>query len=507
MVFTEEQLDLDPLKVLDEAIYLAANEASHKAITVPVCENQRLNTYTVYSEDVFGLAEENGISYFDALNAIAKTHDLLPSNLTVVINEADVVDDPEIVNEFENIAIAPISDFDPVYVFIEAAIDTYADTEDEAIIDFIVNEANMGQEFYRTMLRHMASDAGKMDRNPIKAYEGVKNLGPMYARWGWDQNPLVRNIAFFKHPVVQAILGHNGSGGIDKYKSAIMSFAKAAGDTPEEAKANVIARFEKAVKGMKYAALDPLEGRYSSPFMKGYNLKKPKEWADKLGSVIAKFHPSNNADTTSSSNSTSIGSKIGSTISKITGSSNSSGSGSSSSSKSVFSLLPSLSSKTSSSSNSNFGQSIGSKISSAIENLTGSNSNHTNGGNSNKTGIGAMVSSLVSGGSKSASHTKSNGSDNHNIPLPAEGSHTLRNLGIIGAGAVGAYGLYKGIQSYRNKPKSIIGRKVAALRKVYQKYLEQARKYPEKAGIFKKIASKILGAIDQLLGFLQRKAG
>lgn len=389
MVFTEEQLDLSPLSLLDQIVYLEQGESACQAITIPICENQRLNTHTIHVEDILRFSEQNDVDYSDSIAIIAESHNLEPSDITVVINEADIVTEPELVQEFNSVVVAPISEYDPIYQLCEIAVDAYADTEDDALFDFIINEIGgmMGGSHNQTMLAHIASDAGKLHRNPVKAYDAVKNLGPMPTRWGWDQNSLTRNIAFFKHPVVQAILGHRGSGGLERYKSAITSFAKAAGSTPESARKNAIKMLMNGInRGMAAGGLDPLEGRYpnagSSTIM-----NKVISWGDKLGNVIYKYHPDN------------------------------------------------------------------------------------------------------PGGSSS------------------QGNHTLRNLAIAGAGAAGIAGILKGIQVYRNKPKSIIGRKIASLRKVYQKYLEQARKYPEKAGVFKKIASKILGAIDQLLGFLQRKAG
>lgn len=306
MVFTEEQLGLNPLSLLDQAIYLEQGESACQAITIPVCENQRLNTHTIHVEDVLRFSEQNGISYSDAVTAIAESHNLNHSDITVVINEADIVTEPELVQEFNSVVVAPISEYDPIYQLCEAAVDAYADTEDDTLFDFIINEIGgmMGGSHNQTMLAHIASDAGKLHRNPVKAYDAVKNLGPMPTRWGWDQNSLTRNIAFFKHPVVQAILGHRGSGGLERYKSAITSFAKAAGSTPESARNNAIKMLMNGInRGMAAGGLDPLEGRYpnagSSTIM-----NKVISWGDKLGNVIYKYHPDNPGGSSSQGNHT-----------------------------------------------------------------------------------------------------------------------------------------------------------------------------------------------------------
>lgn len=59
------------------------------------------------------------------------------------------------------------------------------------------------------------------------------------------------------------------------------------------------------------------------------------------------------------------------------------------------------------------------------------------------------------------------------------------------------------------QPKSVIGKKIASLRRIYSNYLERARaaKDAGQAGIFKKIASAILGVIDKLMARLQKFAG
>ena len=81
----------------------------------------------------------------------------------------------------------------------------------------------------------------------------------------------------------------------------------------------------------------------------------------------------------------------------------------------------------------------------------------------------------------------------------------IRHAAWVGMG-YGVGEAIKSIAEYRNKPKSIIAKKIASLRHIYSKYMESAQKHPEKASIFKKVAAKILSVIDKLLGFLQAKA-
>ena len=72
-----------------------------------------------------------------------------------------------------------------------------------------------------------------------------------------------------------------------------------------------------------------------------------------------------------------------------------------------------------------------------------------------------------------------------------------------------AAGIGAGLLAYRhyqNKPKSIIAKRIASLRSIYQKFLHNAQSNPAKAGVFKRMAAKVLGVIDKLMAFMQRKA-
>lgn len=84
-----------------------------------------------------------------------------------------------------------------------------------------------------------------------------------------------------------------------------------------------------------------------------------------------------------------------------------------------------------------------------------------------------------------------------------------RQVGLLG---VGAYGVGTGtrhyINQFKNRPKSVISKKIASLRKVYAKWLQRANNAVEdrEAGISKRIAAKIMNIIDGLLKLLQDKA-
>ena len=81
----------------------------------------------------------------------------------------------------------------------------------------------------------------------------------------------------------------------------------------------------------------------------------------------------------------------------------------------------------------------------------------------------------------------------------------------IGAGALAAKGLpalAKKVQDYRNRPKSVIAKKIAALRRIYQEWMNKARQSKDSgiASKLKKASAALLSVIDRLLAFLQQKS-
>ena len=61
------------------------------------------------------------------------------------------------------------------------------------------------------------------------------------------------------------------------------------------------------------------------------------------------------------------------------------------------------------------------------------------------------------------------------------------------------------IDSFQHKPRNVIARKIASLRKLYSKFLERSKQYidDERASILRRAAYYITKAIDKLLGWLQ----
>lgn len=115
------------------------------------------------------------------------------------------------------------------------------------------------------------------------------------------------------------------------------------------------------------------------------------------------------------------------------------------------------------------------------------NGSNNSGGNSGSTGSNVLASSI-----KGSFGSTGNG---------------LGKKLAVGAGIAAAIdGGILAYKQYQDKPKSVIAKRVAALRGIYQKFLYNAKANPEKAGIFKRMAAKVLGVIDKLMSFIQRKA-
>ena len=78
-------------------------------------------------------------------------------------------------------------------------------------------------------------------------------------------------------------------------------------------------------------------------------------------------------------------------------------------------------------------------------------------------------------------------------------------LGVVAAGAAIGGSIYA-YKRFKNRPKSVIAKRIQALRGIYHKFMINAQRNPQKANLFKRVAAKILSVIDKLLHYLQNKA-
>ena len=145
MLFTESNLTTNGLHILDEGIYLTEQESFLHPSTIPISEVSRLNTVQIPYNTLLTFAEENGYSFQESLSMIAEAHDLNIENLSVCIQEEDIILDPDLINEFSNIIISPISSNDEIYQLCEETINAYVESEDEKYLLSLLEEPNWGE--------------------------------------------------------------------------------------------------------------------------------------------------------------------------------------------------------------------------------------------------------------------------------------------------------------------------------------------------------------------------
>ena len=143
MLITTKQLgslyEMSALDVLDNSTYLDESEAILNPIAVPVLENTRLDICTVSYKDIQKVCEDYGCYTNEALNSIAEASNVDIDHIAVAIDESDIILDPSIINEFYQYTIIPESDYSIPSVFIESCLDNYIGSNfDEDYLDIMV---------------------------------------------------------------------------------------------------------------------------------------------------------------------------------------------------------------------------------------------------------------------------------------------------------------------------------------------------------------------------------
>ena len=122
--------------LLSEATYLTEDESFLSPVAVPVVENTRLGMPVVNFSDVSRLSEENGIDYGCAVMAIAESNGI--SDVCVAVTESDIILNPDLVYEMDNIVISEMPDSHVVYQYTEACLDTWLESGDmNFLVDYI----------------------------------------------------------------------------------------------------------------------------------------------------------------------------------------------------------------------------------------------------------------------------------------------------------------------------------------------------------------------------------
>ena len=378
MLFTENQLQTpsNPFTILDEACYLTEEESSIHPLTVSILENQRLGSYLVQFDQIGRLVEESGSDLLSAMVSVAEANEIDVSEMALVINEEEIIANPEILEWTDGIVVSPLSENDFEFIFTNLILEACLD---EASMDF--DEDELFSILTEVTWEYLASELNS-------------NIGKST---GYYMNP--DNKALFKK-MIRAVHpdAHRNEGS----------------EAPDELVSKVLG-----------AIYDIKHGKKASFDWGSSSTSKPKE--------------------------STVSSKVSDAASSV---------------------------------KSSIGKVFGSK-----DKSSGKSSGSSSSGNS----VTNKISGLLTGGGSSGSDSNSSGGSNVAKYALAAG---------LGAGALYA------IKQYQDKPKSVIAKRIAALRNIYSKFMREAQKSPNE-GIknkLKKVAAKILGVIDKLMGFLQRKA-
>lgn len=144
MLITESQLNNSVATgfqgILDEAVYLSESESALNPIAVPVVENSRIGAAVVNFADVERLAEENGMDYFEAVDAIAESNQIDVDSLAVAVDEARIIMDPEIIDECHNVIVRPISEQSDAFVFVDLMLEAFEATGNVDFMNYLVEE-------------------------------------------------------------------------------------------------------------------------------------------------------------------------------------------------------------------------------------------------------------------------------------------------------------------------------------------------------------------------------
>lgn len=172
-VFTEQEIMKDSSKVesiLENALYLSTPIITPK--TVAVTENSAVQAMVVRFKDIADLSEQYGYSYLDAMSAVVEANELDPNTFAVAVDEAEIIEHPELMNELANVVINPISDYDPEYQFCEACFNAWLESGDESFLEeFILNEKSKPKKGIN--LNNMDSNARNSLADQLKAQLGL----------------------------------------------------------------------------------------------------------------------------------------------------------------------------------------------------------------------------------------------------------------------------------------------------------------------------------------------
>ena len=142
MLFKQSDLSYNSIQeasnILNESVYLDESESILSAKAIPVVENSRIGAYIVRFNDLSCFAEDHGVSYDNAINAVSESNGINTNNLAVAVKETTIMANPSIINELANVVVTPIPKTDAMYRFTEACVDAFIESGDTSYMDLLV---------------------------------------------------------------------------------------------------------------------------------------------------------------------------------------------------------------------------------------------------------------------------------------------------------------------------------------------------------------------------------
>ena len=204
-VYTEQDIqfsNIDPFCLLDNAVYLESGSPIITSKTIPVVENSYVGAMLVRFSDVKSLSESYGISYLDAISAIANDNNIDSNHLAVAVDEETIIEDPEIIDELVNVVVNPISENSLAYIFCESMITSYEETGDEDYLTFLAEEEvpdnTRGNEIYKRFVN-------KVDEVYDKAKSGAYDNEFVKFKTSDDAKKFIDNTGNFSKKFANAV--------------------------------------------------------------------------------------------------------------------------------------------------------------------------------------------------------------------------------------------------------------------------------------------------------------
>lgn len=142
MLFTEQELRIDKYADIDSLDFLTESEAVVAVNAIPVIENARLGSYMVDFASVESFSESHGCTFVDAISTIASANSIDESKVSVVVDEASLIETPEIASAFPSVVVRPISENSAAYQFADWAMSSFLESGEASYIEVFVEEGN-----------------------------------------------------------------------------------------------------------------------------------------------------------------------------------------------------------------------------------------------------------------------------------------------------------------------------------------------------------------------------